>query len=342
MTVGVGVIGTGRMGGIHLRNLSEHLPQGHVEAIGGTNRARLDEAADRCGAKRVYTDPFALILDPKVDAVLVASPASTHAAFVIAAIQANKSVFVEKPLSTSAASALQVAETENATGRRHVRLGFMRRYDPAHIELRETVINGSIGSPLMVHCAHRLPAVTAAFGSEMLITEGLTHEIDSARWLTGSEIRTVRVYTPGPSGRAVPGVDDPQFVVLETDEGQLIDVEVSVNAGYAYDIRCEVVCEDGTVELEDFSLTRVRRDNRSASPLSRGWAHRFHGAFREELRTWLDDVSSGTPTGPNAWDGYAAALVAEACVRSLRAGTEVAVPLPPRPALYAMDRPGLS
>ncbi len=231
------------------------------------------------------TDALDLIHDHKVDAIVIASPADTHAEMTIAAILARKPVFVEKPLSTSSLDALRVVNAENAAACHRVRLGFMRRYDPAYLALKNVVATGLIGSPLMVHCAHRLMAVPPTFTSEMLITEGLTHEIDVARWLTSSEITAVHVYTPGPSGRAAPGVSDPQFVVLETGSGALIDVEISVNTGYSYDIRCEVVCEDGTFELADFSRIHIRHKQYASSPLVSSWADRFKDAYRAELRT---------------------------------------------------------
>jgi myo-inositol 2-dehydrogenase/D-chiro-inositol 1-dehydrogenase len=325
------------MGSIHLNTITNHVSVARVAAISGINPQRASSEANRWGALAHYTDALDLIHDHKVDAIVIASPADTHAELTIAAILARKPVFVEKPLSTSSSDALRVVNTENATACRRVRLGFMRRYDPAYLALKDVVASGLIGSPLMVHCAHRLMAVPPTFTSEMLITEGLTHEIDVARWLTSSEIAAVRVYTPGPSGRAAPGVADPQFVVLETDSGALIDVEISVNAGYSYDIRCEVVCEDGTSELADFSRIHIRHKQYASSPLVRSWADRFEDAYRAELRTWIDDLIDGEIVGPTAWDGYAAAVVAEAGVLSLRTGAEVPTAFARKPELYLSD-----
>ncbi len=337
MSIGIGVIGTGRMGSIRLDSITSHLADVRLAAISGADAHRTAAAAQRFGATNFYTDAFALIDDPAVHAVVISSPAATHAELAIAAVTARKPVFVEKPLSTSSGDALRVVNEEVTAGRRYIRLGFMRRYDPGYLELSNTVSSGVIGSPLMIHCAHRLAAVPQTFTSEMLITEGLTHEIDVARWLSGHEITSVRVHTPGPSGRAAPGVADPQFVVMETDGGALINVEVSVNAGYAYDIRCEVACEDGTAELGEFSTVRLRRGGHAAAPLAQNWMHRFSAAFRTELRSWIDDVVSGELTGPTAWDGYAAAAVADASVRSLHERVDVSVALAPQPDLYALN-----
>ena len=100
----------------------------------------------------------------------------------------------------------------------------------------------------------------------------------------------------------------------------LVDVEVFVNAGYGYDIRCELVGETGTLSLEP-----------AVTP---GFLERFADAYRTELGAWVGAIANGGPTGPTAWDGYAASAVADACLQSLASGCTVDVELAERPALY--------
>jgi myo-inositol 2-dehydrogenase/D-chiro-inositol 1-dehydrogenase len=110
--------------------------------------------------------------------------------------------------------------------------------------------------------------------------------------------------------------------VLESESGVLVDIEVFVNAVRGYEIQCEVVGEAGTARLEERELT----------PDFRG---RFADAYRAELQAWVDAVAAGEPFGPTAWDGYAANVVADACLESLATGARAAVTLPERPDLYA-------
>ena len=114
---------------------------------------------------------------------------------------------------------------------------------------------------------------------------------------------------------------DPQFVVLETAGGILVDVEMFVNARYGYDIRCELVGETGTLTLP----LAVRPS----------FLERFATAYRHELQDWVRAVAHGGPPGPSAWDGYAASAVADACLESLAGGHPADVRLAARPALYA-------
>ena len=110
-------------------------------------------------------------------------------------------------------------------------------------------------------------------------------------------------------------------MILETEGGVLVDVEVFVNAGYGYDIRCELVGEEATFSLPE-----------AVAP---GFVQRFADAYRIELQDWVSAVADGGPAGPSAWDGYAASAVADACLVSLAEGRPVPVSLAERHALYA-------
>jgi myo-inositol 2-dehydrogenase/D-chiro-inositol 1-dehydrogenase len=316
MSVGVGVIGAGMMGTDHVRTLTTAVDGAHVAAVSDADAARA-EAAAREGGGRAIADPHALIADPAVDAVVVASFDATHEEFVLACIAAGKPVLCEKPLATTAMACLRVIEAEVAAGRRLVSLGFMRRFDPAYGVIKEGVENGGVGNVLVVHCAHRNAVAPAVYTSEMLITSSAVHEIDVTRWLLGEEIVAATVRAPRSTSQAPNGLRDPQLVLLETASGVLIDIEVFVNARYGYDIRCELVGETGTLRLAE----EVAPDFRA----------RFATAYRRELDCWVQ----GLTDGPSAWDGYAANAVADACLESLASGERAEVRLAQQPALYA-------
>jgi myo-inositol 2-dehydrogenase / D-chiro-inositol 1-dehydrogenase len=316
--VRIGIVGLGVMGAGHLHTLAG-VPGAEVVAVSDVDVERARLVAGE--GPEVLADPYGLIRDGGVDAVLIASSDATHADFVLACLEAGKPALCEKPLAPTAAASLSVAQAEAALGRRLVQVGFMRRFDPRYVEVKRGLDEGRIGSPLFVHCAHRNASVPPTYTSDMLITSSVTHEIDVARWLTGEEIVSATVLAPRSTSRAVNGIRDPQFVILETESGVLVDVEVFVNAGYGYEIRCELVGETGTLSLEP-----------AVTP---GFLERFADAYRTELSDWVGAVGDGGPTGPTAWDGYAASAVADACLASLANGRPVGVELAERPALYA-------
>ncbi len=336
MTVRVGVIGVGMIGQDHIRRLSRVLAGASVVAVSDVDPVKAQEVATRYGAGtpiRVHATGQDVVSDPQVDVVVVCSWGSTHEEYVLAAIAAAKPVFCEKPLAETPAACLRIIDAETATGRRLVQVGYMRRYDAGYRALKDVVDSGVIGVPLIVHCAHRNPAVPGYFTKESAITDTAVHEIDTMRWLLGEEIVGVQVLTPRRS-RHGGDLQDPLMMLLEMESGAIVDVEISVNIRYGYDIRGEVVGEDGTAALADASAVVVRRDGGLLSPVPADWRERFLRAYDIEFQEWIDAVAQGGPTGPSAWDGYAASAVAEAALEALHTGNRTAVKLADRPEAY--------
>jgi len=335
MTVRVGVIGAGTIGQDHIRRIAEVIPGGRVVAVTDADAARAGEVAARLPGAAVHPAARDLVAAGDVDAVLVASWGEAHEEQVLAAIGAGKPVFCEKPLAPDGEACLRIIDAELAAGRRLVQVGFMRRYDAGYRALKAALDDGSIGAPLLMHCAHRNPSVPPyGFSTEMIITDSAVHEIDAVRWLFGEEIVAARVLRPRRTGRAAAGLHDPLIVLLETASGILVDDEVFVNAGYGYDIRGEIVGESGTVALADGGQVIAASAGQRAGRVPAGWRERFSRAYDAELRDWLAAAARGTAAGPGSWDGYAAAAVTGSCVEALRTGDRVAVSLPGRPALY--------
>ena len=185
----------------------------------------------------------------------------------------------------------------------------------------------------MVHCAHRNPSVPGHYTKDMAITDTAVHEIDTMRWLLGEEIVGTQVLTPRRS-RHGGELQDPLILLFEMENGAIVDVEVSVNIRYGYDIRGEVVGEDGTAALGDASPVVVRREGTFSSPIPVDWRQRFLRAYDVEFQEWVDAVAVGEPTGPTAWDGYAAAAVSDAALEAMHSGIKTSVKLADKPGLY--------
>jgi myo-inositol 2-dehydrogenase / D-chiro-inositol 1-dehydrogenase len=333
MALRVGVIGTGVMGAEHVRTLATAVSGVDIAAVFDADPERVAALAREVGCQ-AHDEPFELIRDDTVDAVVIAAPDDTHEKFVLACLDAGKPVLCEKPLTPTADGCRRVVEAEVATGRRLVQVGFMRRYDPGYLAMKRVVDSGLIGQPLLVHCAHRNVDSTPEFGSSMLITSSAVHEFDVTRWLLGEEIVAATAHLPKRSRLVPSGVQDPQLVVLRTTSGALVDVEVFVNARYGYDVRCEIVGETGTVSLPPPETVTTRHAGTDGRPVPADFRIRFGAAYRAELHAWAAAAAAGRVTGPSGWDGYAAMAVAEACVESTRTEATVPVRLAHRPPLY--------
>jgi myo-inositol 2-dehydrogenase/D-chiro-inositol 1-dehydrogenase len=318
----------------HIRRMTTVLSGVRVTAVTDVDVDTAKKVADGLPGAAVHATGEELIADPGVDAVLVCSWGPTHEQYVLASIAAGKPVFCEKPLATTQEACLRIVEAEVGHGRRLVQVGYMRRYDAAYRALKQVVDSGQIGAPLMMHCAHRNAGVPSFYQKEMAITDTAVHEIDMVRWMFGEEITAARVLVPRKS-RNGGDLQDPLFLILEMAGGALVDVEISVNIRYGYDIRGEVVGEEGTAALGELSPVTVRSFRQLATPVPADWRERFIGAYDVEIQEWIDSIAGGgAPLGPSAWDGYAAAVVSDAAVAALRTGTRVEVTLADRPALY--------
>jgi myo-inositol 2-dehydrogenase/D-chiro-inositol 1-dehydrogenase len=210
----------------------------------------------------------------------------------------------------------------------------MRRYDEAYRALKAVLATGEIGEPLLMHCVHRNASVPSFYGEQMAITDTAVHEIDMVRWMFNEEIAATRVLIPRRSSHGG-ALQDPLLLILETASGVLVDVEISVNIRYGYDIRGEVVGERGAAALGSLSAVEVRRANQVSTPVPADWRERFIRAYDVEFQEWIDSIAGGgQPVGPSAWDGYAAAVVSDAGVVALRTGDRVLVVLAEKPKLY--------
>ncbi len=332
--LGIAVIGTGRMGADHVRRIQRLTSGARVTAVVDVDAERAKAVAAPVDGCTAHTDPAAAMAAADVDAVLVASPGPAHEAALLAAFEHDLPVLCEKPLTPDAASAARVLEAEASLGRRRVQVGFMRRYDAEYMKLKSLLKTGQLGRPLMLHNRHRNAASPPGFTSDMLISDSVAHETDVTRWLLGHEITAVTVLRPRSSANAPDDLQDPQFVVFETDGGAIADVEMFVNCGFGYQVQAEVVCERGTARIGDGHAMVTDMAGRWGGTIAQDFTERFADAYDREIQAWVDATHRGEVTGPSVWDGYAAAAVCEAGVRSLEEGGRVEVDLVDRPTLY--------
>ncbi|WP_210501834.1 Gfo/Idh/MocA family protein [Pantoea ananatis] len=335
MTLKLGVIGTGAIGQEHIRRCNNVLQGARVVAVSDINVEGAQAALQRLNSDaQVCKDGYEVIQSPDVDAVLVTSWDPTHEEFTLAAIAAGKPVFCEKPLAMSAEGCRRVVEAEIQHGKRLVQVGFMRPYDAGYRALKKVITDGEIGEPLMLHCAHRNPTVPENYNTEMAITNTLIHEIDVLRWLTSDDYKSVQVVFPRVSSKARPHLKDPQIVLFETQKGVRIDVEIFVNCTYGYDIQCEVVGEEGIARLPEPSSVQLRKQAKLSNTILVDWKDRFIEAYDVELQAFINDVKAGQLTGPSAWDGFAASVAADACIKAQKSGAIEPIEMPARPAFY--------
>ena len=327
----VAVLGVGMMGADHVRRLSTRTVGARPVVVADASPKTAGRVAEAWGL-RVADDPLAAIADDEVDAVVIATPGSTHEELVTACLERGVPVLCEKPLTTDVESSLRLVRAEQAvverTGRALVQVGFMRRFDAEYAALRRIVAEEELGAPLMLHCAHRNASVPPHFDSAMVVLDSLVHEVDCARFLLGEEITAITVMHPTSRRDAPQGLRDPTFALLETEGGRIVDVEVFVGTGVGYEVRTELVAERGTamIGLDRGPLVATSSAVRGRT-IPPTFTQRFEAAYDAELQAWADAARRGTVDGPGAWDGYAATAVTTAVVEALRTGRRTEVVL---------------
>ncbi|MGI9197638.1 MAG: Gfo/Idh/MocA family protein [Candidatus Nanopelagicales bacterium] len=325
----IGVIGTGNIGTSHARSLAREVSGAEVTWLFDADTARASGLADELGAN---VAPSVEQLIASVDAVVIASPDDLHPEQALICLDAQRPTLCEKPLGPTVAGATAVVDAEVDLGRRLISLGFMRRFDPGYAALKAGI--PSVGEPLLVHNVHRNAFAPYGLKSSMTLTNAAIHELDINRWLLDDEYSTVQVITGRPGPRTPAGEFDPLLVILTTERGTLVEIEAFINAAYGYEVRCEVVASDGTLDMGDGSFVTRRSARSVGHDVPELWLGRFGDAYRLQLQAWVDATHSGRTSGASAWDGLVATITANAAVAAITEGPQV-IDLPPKPALYA-------
>jgi myo-inositol 2-dehydrogenase / D-chiro-inositol 1-dehydrogenase len=330
MTIRIGLIGAGVMGADHARLFSEEVPGASLQVICDADTARAKSVAEATAAHSIATDPLAVINSSEVDAVVIAAPDQFHASLTLACVAAGKPVLCEKPLSQDTRECLAILAAEEERGVRLVQVGFMRRFDPSYTEIKAILTRGDLGKALMFHCFHRNVSPAYDFRPEMAICNSAPHEFDVARWMLASDFKAITVFRP-PSG----GETAPVFMVLETDAGQLVNIEVNISATYGYDVRGELVGEKGTAFLRAPVNADINLGLKHINTYPKDWRPRFVDAYRRQNMAWVKTINTGKPNlGANAWDGYCSTVVAAAGVDALTTGKTALIQHIPKPKFY--------
>lgn len=320
----IAVIGAGRIGRIHARNVAA-LRRARLVGIADPDAAAAAALAEACGSRVVDLDEaFA------AQAVLIASPTPTHAAFIERAAASGRAVFCEKPIDLDAARAEACVAMAERAGI-PLMIGFNRRFDPHFAALKGALDEGAIGALEVLSITSRdpsppPPAYVATSGG--LFRDMAIHDLDMARFLLGEPV--VEVFAAASClvdpAIGVAGDVDTALITLRTASGRLCSISNSRRASYGYDQRIEAHGAAGMLRAGNVPLTMLERAGAGgfttavAQPF---FLERYADAYRLELDAFVSAVEAGTAPRPDGRDGLAALLLADAAAESLRSGRAV-------------------
>jgi inositol 2-dehydrogenase len=330
--VSVGVIGLGRMGQIYSEHLVAH-GQVRIASVSDVVEERAAQLAEQFGVESWTADYREILHDRSVDAVFVTSSTSTHREVVIAAAEAGKAIFCEKPIALTLQDTDDMLAALDRTGVMF-QAGFMRRFDRGYAAAKRRIEEGAIGEPVTFKSIGRDPFCPDLEYARPSVSGGLIldmaiHDFDLARWLMADEVR--RVQTEGgtlafPQLNTVGDIDN-AVVNLRFQGGALGNVEVSRNALYGYDIRTEILGTEGGLNIGYYQHTPL------LLMTTRGIEHdmvpyiteRFGDAYRAQTFDFVDRVLHDSEPAVDARDGRAALLIGLAASRSYHEDRVVAL-----------------
>ena len=332
--VKIGVVGCGRIGKLHINNLINSVSGVEVVAVA-------DPMLDKSGAREwlaernitnVSTDFMDIINNPKVEVVFVCSSTDTHCDISMAAVNAGKHVFCEKPIDYDIEKIKKLLALVEEKGVKF-QVGFNRRFDHNHKAVADAVKNGTIGDPHIVIVSSRDPepppasyvAVSGGIFYDMMI-----HDFDMVRYVTGSEaveISAVGSCLVNPNLQEESGIPDVDtaVVTMKMANGCIAVINNSRQAVYGYDQRVEAfgskgMAADGNDLINTTTITTVDGAH-SEKPL---WffLERYNQAFIDQVVSFIDAIVNDKPTVVGAVDGLRPVLMAAAATESCHKGGE--------------------
>ncbi|QQQ63142.1 Gfo/Idh/MocA family oxidoreductase [Paenarthrobacter ureafaciens] len=335
----LGLVGVGRIGVMHARNISALNEQLNPEGV--NVRLKLTDVAEEharsvardFGAE--YLPSVEALIAAGIDGLVVATETATHPDLIMAGVDAGIPVFCEKPVAVNVAESLPVLDYIREEGGT-VQIGHQRRFDYGYLEAKRAYDAGELGwihSLRAVTCDMAPPPVSFLATSGGLFRDCSVHDFDILRWLTGREI--VEVYAKG-SNNGDPAIGevgdvDTALAVVTFDDGTVGTVSASRYNGAGHDVRLELQGSEGSVVVGMDDQMALRSGERGitfpAGTPHKTFAERFDQAYRSEMAAFVEVILGERKNPCPPEDAVAASRVADAAQESLETGVPVRVPV---------------
>ena len=297
--LGVGLLGAGRIGNVHAKAISTH-PQSKLVAVSDVNAEAAAKLAGLYGAEARSNE--AIIDDPSIGAVLIATSTNTHSDLIEAATRAGKAVLCEKPVDLSLARAQACLKAAGATGR-PVMIGFNRRFDPNFAALKAAADGGEIGKSELLSITSFDPApppISYVKVSGGLFRDMMIHDFDLACWIMGAspdQVTAVGTSIVDPEIGAAGDVDTAVVTLLYSD-GRIAVIKNSRRAAYGYDQRIELLGSKGLLSVDNVLENTVSKATAAGVVAAKPeffFLERYMRAYGAEWAAFVDAVDEKQP-----------------------------------------------
>lgn len=329
-SLNIGVIGAGRIGKLHTNNILKHLPQLKIKAIADP---QIDTAWAKSLSIPVITHDFNdLINDNTIQAVLICSPSSQHAPQIIAAAQAGKHIFCEKPISTDIE---QIKSALQAVAKSGVKfqVGFNRRFDPNFAKIKQMLTANRIGTPQLLRITSRdpkIPPTDYIKSSGGMFIDMTIHDFDMARFLMNSEVTEVYASANALINPIIAehGDIDTAIINLKFANGSLGVIDNSRQAVYGYDQRVEVFGSEGAVQADNNTPTNTTLSTLEGITTEKPlyfFLERYEVSFVAELTAFYESIANNTKPAVTGEDGLRSVILSIAAEQSRRENRPISI-----------------
>jgi myo-inositol 2-dehydrogenase/D-chiro-inositol 1-dehydrogenase len=330
--VNVGLIGVGRIGRLHARNLKYQVPGTRLLAVADIFEESAREIASQLEIPVAEKDYRALLENKDIDAVVICSSTDTHAQIISEAAEAGKHIFCEKPIALNLYKIDQAIAAVKRSGVK-LQVGFNRRFDPSFKKAKELVVKGTIGTPHLVRISSRdpePPPISYVKVSGGIFLDMMIHDFDMARFLLSqevSELMAVGSCLVDPAiGEA--GDIDTAIVTLKYEGGAWGTIDNSRKAVYGYDQRIEIFGSEGCIMVGNPKPTEVTinsaKDTISDKPLY-FFIERYQDAYLAEMEEFIKCIQENKEPSVGGFDGKISVQMGYAAKESLTTGSFVKV-----------------
>ncbi len=330
----IGIIGVGRIGKMHCENLVRLIPSANVVAVADIFVDDHKEWISSLGIKKCYKDYKDLLKDEEVSAVVISTSTNTHAEITIAAAEAKKDIFLEKPIDVEIGRINSILEAVDKAGVK-LQVGFNRRFDHNFSKIREVLESGEIGEPHIIRIASRDPApppISYVKVSGGLFLDMMIHDFDMMRYISGSDIVEIFVNSAVLINKEIgeAGDVDTAIVTVKLANGALGVIDNSRQAVYGYDQRVELFGSKGQAIANNDKPTTVEvstANSVTTDKIPYFFLDRYTQAFLDEFNSFIDSVLNNKKVKVNGLDAKRAVQVALAADESNRTGLPVKINL---------------
>ena len=323
----VGIVGLGRLGKVHARNIAFKIPRAKLVGACSIMEAELQYAKEELKVSETFTSYEEMLDKADLDAVAIVSSSPCHCDQIEKALAKGLHVFTEKPLGVDVVECKKAEKAVEAHPDQVFFLGFMRRFDPSYSYAKKKIEEGAIGTPYMVKATGIDPeaavegAIKFAPTSGGLFIDMASHDVDLIRWFLGSEVK--EVYALGANFK------HPEFLscndtetgaaLFQLENGGIAELHVGRTAAHGYHIETEIVGTEGSIRISPvpeknlailYDRYGVRQECVESFP------ERFDEAYLLEMQEFIQCIIEKKKPKLSVYDGTRATEICFAMKKS--------------------------